>query len=145
VLFKLELIEYWPNRHPESGEPDEYADALVNREWGLYVDWNDFDGRWFSPASSTFAYYYAQEKELTGKRVGEARIDSVLSQLVKAKDEGLSAAKTLAIVHSVMSSLDVTAATSENVVTDAVGEISRRLSEIGVKLSDDTISSNFIL
>jgi AbiV family abortive infection protein len=144
VMFKLELIEYWPNRDPESGEPDELADGFVNREWGLYVDWNDFDGRWFSPESSTLAYYYAQEKELNGKRVGETRIEGVLAQLLKARDEKLFTAKGLEIAHSVMSRLDVTTTTSEEAVIAAIEEISQRLSENGIALSDATKRSNFI-
>jgi AbiV family abortive infection protein len=144
VLFKLELIEYWPNRDPESGEPAEYADGFVDREWGLYVDWNEFDGRWFSPVSSTLAYYYAQEKELSGKSVGYERIEKVLSQLVKARNEGLFTPKGLEVVHSEMSRLHVTSTTPEDAIFNAVVEASRKLVEIGVKLSDETVRSNLM-
>jgi len=144
VLFKLELIEYWPNRDPESGEPAEYADGFIDREWGLYVDWNEFDGRWFSPVSSTLAYYYAQEKEPSGKSIGQERIEKVLSQLVRAREEGLLTPRSLEIVHGQMSRLQVTTTTPEHVIYDAVADVSRKLSEIGVKLSDETVRSNFM-
>jgi hypothetical protein len=144
MLFKLELIEYWPNRDPESGQPDEYASGLVSREWGLYVDWNDFDGRWFEPIDSTLAYYYAQEEASPGHKVGEERIANVLSQLTRASDEGLFTNEGLKAVHAVMSRLYVTATTSEKEIIDALEEVTRQLLDIGVKLSDDSIDSNFM-
>jgi AbiV family abortive infection protein len=144
VLFKLELIEYWPNRDPESGEPDEYANAIVNREWGLYVDWVDFDGSWFSPESSSLAHYYAREQARDGKSVGEERIEAVYSQLKKASDEGLFTAHSLEAIHAVMSDLDVTSETSETTITPALENVAQRLLEIGIYVSDDTIQSNFM-
>ena len=144
MLFKIELIEYWPNRDPESGEPDEYAHAIVDREWGLYVDWIDFDGGWFSPASSTLAQYYAQEREQGGKRVGEERIEAVLSQLAKASEERLFTADALKVIHAVMSHLDLTSETPESTVVRAIEEIVRMLSDNGIKLSGNTIGSNFM-
>jgi len=87
ILYKLGLIEYWPSENPESGEPDEYADGLVNREWGLYVDWFEFDGRWHVPNSSSLAYYFAQEEEREGVKVGQHRINQVLGPLRQAESE----------------------------------------------------------
>jgi len=144
ILNKLELIEYWPNRDPESGEPHEYADGIIGREWGLYVDWNDFDGRWFLPIDSSLAYYYAQEEARPGLKVGEERIAGVLSQLVGAQGEGLFTAEALRRVHSVMSRLYVTTATPDQDIMAAVAEVGSSLLDIGVKLSDNTLHANFL-
>jgi AbiV family abortive infection protein len=144
ILFKLELIEYWPNRDPESGEPDEYADAIVQRESGLYVDWVDFDGRWFSPESSSLAQYYAQEQAQGGRRVGEERIEAVLSQLTQANEEQLFTADALKVIHAVMSDLDIPGDNHETSIISALEETARLLLEKGIHLSDSTIQSNFM-
>jgi len=144
VLFKLELIEYWPNRDPESGEPDEFADGLVSREWGLYVDWSDFDGRWFSPITSSLAYYYAQEEGRADQKVGEERIKSVLCQLAKASHEGLFTAEALRTVHSVMSRIHITFNTDETEITGALEQVAQKLIEITIELSNETLCSNFM-
>jgi hypothetical protein len=143
MLFKLESIPYWPNYDPASGEPDEYADGIVNREWGLYVDWVDFDGRWFLPNSSTLAYYYAQE-QVDGKRVGEDRIGRILSPLEKANSEGLFRPEALKIVHTIMPNVFVTTQTSEVEIIHALEEIGRRLAEARFPLSNETLASTFM-
>lgn len=144
-LFKLELIEYWPNRDPESGEPDEYAAALVNREWGLYVDWNSYDGRWLIPQESSLAYFYAQEKETDGRTVGQARIEDVLFPLLRARDEKLFSPRGLEIVHSIMRDIDAKPTTPEQQIIDAIQSIAEQLASNGIKLSDETVRANFML
>jgi AbiV family abortive infection protein len=144
LLYKLNLIEYWPNNDPESGEPDEHASGIIDREWGLYVDWFEFDGRWFSPNSSTLAYYFAQDEEQDGIRVGEYRIKKVLSPLLHAKSEGLFNAGSLKLIHTVMPSLHVSTDTSNAKVIGAAELVAKVLAEQGINISPETIHSGFM-
>jgi AbiV family abortive infection protein len=143
-LYKLGLIEHFPNNDPESGEPDEYAGGIVDREWGLYVDWSEFDGRWFLPTHSTLAYYYAQEKWDEHQRVGEQRIASVLSELTAGQREGLFTDGALRVVHTVMSQLYVTASTPEADVIRILQDVRAQLSAIGINISEGVIKSKFM-
>jgi AbiV family abortive infection protein len=145
VLYKLDLIAYWPNNDPESGEPDEHASGLIDREWGLYVDWVEFDGKWFQPNSSTLAYYYAQDEAWDGITVGKDRIDRVLTPMLQAEAERLFTPEALKTVHSVMSSINVSINTAVEEVAEVSEYTAEKLAEAGTKISPETSHSNFML
>ncbi len=99
-LYKLQLVEYWPNTDPEDGEPDMPADAIAHREWAIYVDWVEFDGRWFSPSDSSLAKFFSGELVPDGESPAEETVKSVLDPLLKVDKEGLFSPEALKIVRT---------------------------------------------
>ena len=51
--WEIEVKKWWPASDPESGEPDMPHDTYFNREMPLYVDFIDFDQKWFTPEVNT--------------------------------------------------------------------------------------------
>ena len=142
-LYELELVEYWPNRDPESGEPDMVAEGSAHREWGIYVDWVEYDGQWFLPSDSSVAKVLAEPMGHRELSEVEERVDELLDPLSKAKTEGLFSEQSLQIIHEEFSPHYLSAASDETIRRILV-RLEERFSNLGSGVTPQTISSNFM-
>ncbi|MBZ5672582.1 MAG: AbiV family abortive infection protein [Acidobacteriia bacterium] len=142
-LYELELIEYWPNRDPESGEPDMVADGSAHREWAIYVDWVEFDGRWFFPPDSSLAKVLAEPLSPGMPSEVEERVNELLGPLLKAETEGLFSAESLQIIHEEFSP-HYLSATSDERIRQILKRLEERFAQAGSRVTPQTLSANFM-
>jgi AbiV family abortive infection protein len=141
-LYRLRLIEYWPNRDPEDGTPDEVADVFAHREWAIYVDWVEYDGRWSSPRDSSLANLLAGEG-ISGTAPARREVSQLLAPLLRAKTEGLFSAASLRVIHEEFSPHYI----SERFVGDIqpiLARVQDRLARSGSNVTPQTLAANFM-
>lgn len=143
VLYKLELIEYWPNRDPESGEPAMPADGFAHREWAIYVDWVEFDERWFFPPASTLAKYLADAWISGQPSPAEQTVNELLGPLLRADAEGLFSAESLQIIHEEFSPHYLPANSDER-IRQILMRLGERFVQAGIRVTPQTLSANFM-
>ena len=143
-LYKIELVEYWPNYDPESGEPSMPADGIANREWAIYVDWDDYGKRWFYPPDSSLAHFLSEERISQEGPRGKQEIKRLLDPLLQAEKEGLFEPSSLAVVHSAFSHRYISPE-SEEEITEAIDLIEQNMANAGITLPQETLNSNFMM
>ena len=143
ALYKLELIEYWPNRDPESGEPALPADGFAHRECAIYVDWVEFDGRWFFPPDSSLAKYFADAWIPGHPSPAEETVNELLGPLLRADTEGLFSAESLQIVREEFSPHYLSATSDERIRQILIG-LEERFVQAGSRVTPQTLSANFM-
>ena len=141
-LYKLRLIEYWPNRDPEDGAPDEVADVFAYREWAIYVDWAEYDGRWSLPPDSSLANYFAG-KGISGTAPASMEVTQILGPLLKAKAEGLFSAASLQIIHEEFSPHYISG-TFAGDIRQILAKVQERLAGSGRSVTPQTLAANFM-
>jgi AbiV family abortive infection protein len=141
-LYKLRLIEHWPNRDPEDGAPDEVADVFAYREWAIYVDWVEDDGRWSFPFDSSLANYFAG-KGISGAAPASVEVTQLLGPLLMAKAEGLFSAASLQIIHEEFSPHYISG-TFAGDIRQILDKVQERLAGSGRSLTPQTLAANFM-
>ena len=141
-LYKRELVEYWPNTDPEDGQPDMPADGVAYREWAIYVDWIEFDGRWSYPARSSLANLLCGEG-LASITPAEKMVKSVLDPLLKADRECMFCPEALKIIQTEFSPVYISSGSDEE-VKKRLERLRQRFSAGQISVSDDTLGSNFM-
>jgi AbiV family abortive infection protein len=94
-LWEIETTEWWPSKDYESGEPDMPHQTYFIREMPLYVDFVDYNQKWYEPEI---------EAVLAHKILGKFRLsdtEGALKRLRKSFDAGLYTAKSLAILNDI--------------------------------------------
>lgn len=143
--FRLETIEYWHNPDPTDGEPDLLAAGLYARESALYVDYVEFDGKWFRPADSALPRLYADPAFVGGSGLSSAEkeINTALNPLKLACSESLFCPDALTIISDELSRLFCNAGCD--------GQVGATLERIGDRLrcgianiSAETLSATFM-
>lgn len=143
-LYKFALAEYMPTHDPETGEPDWLAESIMEREWAVYVDWWEHDGRWFYPPDSSLAHYFAQEKFLDDRPAGEEKVAALLEPLLRARRQGLFTPESLRIIHEQWSLNCIEAGLDERTLAATLEKTASILRSAGVGVSDETIGTNFL-
>jgi len=107
--WEIEVKKWWPASDPESGEPDMPHDTYFNREMPLYVDFIDFDQKWFAPEAATGKYLFEETSRLSESTES-------LRKLRDTSEVGLYKPECLSEFHDSLKDFYVT----ENTKTDEI-------------------------
>ncbi len=92
-MWEVETTKWWPSEHDESGEPDMPHQTYFIRETPLYVDFGDYDQRWYEPEKDA-AFSYKYDGKYRFRDAQEA-----LERLQRTLVAGLYSPESLAILN----------------------------------------------
>lgn len=109
-VWDIEVTRWWPVSDPESGEPDMPHETYFTREMPLYVDFIEYDRRWFVPDHDTRKYIFEDHfsDEILGKTKEEIEL------LATNIDIGLFRSECLFILNEIFKKHYITEKTTND-------------------------------
>lgn len=126
--WEIEVKKWWPARDPESGEPDMPHDTYFNREMPLYVDFIDFNQKWFTPEPNTGKYLFEETSRLS-------KSTENLRKLRKTSEAGLYKPECLSEFHDSLKDFCITENTKTNDIIRLYQDAGKRIeAKLGIPM-----------
>jgi len=126
--WEIEVKKWWPARDPESGEPDMPHDTYFNREMPLYVDFIDYDQKWFTPGVATGKYLFEETSRLSESTEN-------LRKLRDTSEAGLYKPECLSEFHDSLKDFYITEDTKTNDIIRLYQDAGKRIeAKLGIPM-----------
>jgi hypothetical protein len=130
----------------ESGEPDMPAQAIIYREWSLYVDFSEYDDDWFISSSGLgkeMVLGWGSEKGRLGGLLND--VEKSIRRLEDSEDAGLFSLECLQILHEVFSQVFITSKTTREDIHGLYDCFLERLEAQGINISETLRNDNALI
>ena len=120
-IFHSSLVKWWPSSGVESGEPDMPHRTYFTREANLYVDYIEYDGKWYVPRPE-------QNKiDVSLYKLDLKNSKEVFDRILFTRDNGLFRPEILDVVNDVFKGNYIKEDTSNDDLFRLFDKIAERL------------------